>query len=161
MEFKDLFDKLTSYNIFNYLLPGAAFCVIAKEISELNLVQDNVVNAFFVYYLVGMIISRVGSIMIEPTLKRVKFIRFAEYSQYVKKSKEDSLLSTLSEQNNTYRTLLTMFVLLLAVGKLDKIKGNLPWLESNMPTVLLISMVILLAFSYRKQTSYIKRRVEK
>jgi hypothetical protein len=160
MELKEFFDKLTSYNLFNYLLPGAAFCVIAGKISELNLVQNNLVNAFFVYYLVGMIISRVGSIMIEPVLKFSKFVRFAEYGQYVRKSKEDPLLSTLSEQNNTYRTLLTTFVLLLIVDNFEKVKGKFPWLDNNMPTVLLIGMVILLAFSYRKQTNYIKRRVE-
>lgn len=160
MELKDLFNKLTSYNIFNHLLPGATFCVIAEKVSELNLVQENLINSVFVYYLIGMIISRIGSIVVEPILKLVKFVKFSEYEQYVIKSKEDTSLATLSEQNNTYRSLLTTFILLLVVGNLDKVLNKYPWLDNNIQTITLISVVILLSFSYRKQTSYIKKRVE-
>lgn len=161
MEIKDIFDKLSSYNIFNYLFPGVVFCVIAEKISNFKLIQEELLNAFFVYYLVGMIISRVGSIIIEPVLKKISFVTFSEYSDYVKRSKEDPLLSTLSEQNNTYRTLLSMFLLLLVVDNFEKIQSCFLWLNNHVSSFLLTSMVILLAFAYRKQTSYIKKRVNK
>lgn len=161
MDLKDIFEKLTSYNIFNYLLPGAAFCVIADITSELNLVQDKILNAFFVYYLIGMIISRVGSLIIEPFLKGINFVRFSEYSAYIEKSKTDPLLSTLSEQNNTYRTLLSMFILLIAANNIDLIKTYAPWVHDNSGTLLLACMIVLFAFSYRKQTNYITQRVER
>jgi len=160
MELKDFFDKLTSYNLFNYLFPGTIFCVIAAEISNLNLVQENLANAFFVYYLIGMIISRIGSIIIEPILKHTKFISFADYAQYVKKSKEDPLIASLSEQNNTYRTLISAFLILIILASFEKTQGEFPWLEENIKTILLVAVSILLTFSYRKQTSYIKKRVE-
>lgn len=108
-----------------------------------------------------MIISRVGSIVIEPVLKTTKFVRFADYSKYVNKSKEDPLLSTLSEQNNTYRSLLSMFVLLAIVDNIELLKDKIIWLESHISTVLLFGMIILFAFAYRKQTRYISNRVEK
>lgn len=161
MDIKDLFDKLSSYNLFNYLLPGAAFSVIAESLSGFKLVQEDLLNAFFVYYLIGMLISRIGSIMIEPVLKKIKFVKFSDYGKYIKKSKEDPLLTTLSEQNNTYRTLLSMSILLLIVDNIEALQGKFPWLDHNMPSLLLTGMIILLAFSYRKQTNYITKRVEK
>jgi hypothetical protein len=161
MDIKDLFDKLSSYNIFNYLLPGAAFCMIAERLTELKFVQEDLLNAFFVYYLIGMIISRIGSTIIEPVLKKIKFVKFSDYGKYIDKSKEDPLLATLSEQNNTYRTLLSMFILLLIVDNINALQGKFPWLDNNMPSLALSSMVVLLAFSYRKQTNFITNRIEK
>ena len=110
---KDVLEKVSSYNIFNYLFPGILFVFIAKALIGLNLIQDNVLIGVFLYYFIGMIISRIGSIFIEPFLKKVKFLKFAEYKDFVIASAKDSKIELLSEVNNTYRTILSMLVLLL------------------------------------------------
>ena len=66
---KELLDKLSSYNIFNYLLPGILFSVLASKTTELNLIQIDIILGVFVYYFIGLIISRIGSLIIEPILK--------------------------------------------------------------------------------------------
>ena len=101
---KELLDKLSSYNIFNYLLPGILFSVIASKVTELNLIQSDIVIGVFLYYFVGLIISRLGSLIVEPILKKVKFLKFAEYTDFVKVSEKDKKLEILSESNNMYRT---------------------------------------------------------
>ena len=49
-------DKLSSYNIFNYLFPGVLFCVIADRYFFIPLVQDSIVTGLFLYYFVGLVI---------------------------------------------------------------------------------------------------------
>ena len=109
---KDILDKISSYNLFNYLLPGILFVYISKYFTDFDFVQtDTLIGAFF-YYFVGMIVSRFGSLFIEPILKKIGFLKFADYKNYVSASKLDSKIELFSEINNTYRTLIsTMFLL--------------------------------------------------
>ena len=60
---KNLLDKLTTYNIFNYLLPGVLFVVIAKALTDYDLIQENNLLGAFLYYFVGMTVSRFGSVI--------------------------------------------------------------------------------------------------
>ena len=110
---KDLIDKLSSYNIFNYLLPGIIFVVFLKEVIGYNFIQDNNLIGAFLYYFIGMVVSRFGSVIIEPLLKYISFIKFKDYKLFVSASKQDSKLELLSEVNNTYRTISATFILLV------------------------------------------------
>ena len=89
---KDLLDKLSSYNIFNYLLPGILFVGLGKEITSFSLVQDNLLIGLFFYYFIGLIISRIGSLTLEELLrnKKIKFVKFAEYEELYKSIKVGS-----------------------------------------------------------------------
>ena len=62
---KDLLDKLSSYNLFNYLLPGAIFVAASQRISSHAFRDENIVIELFLVYFIGMVISRVGSLTIE------------------------------------------------------------------------------------------------
>ena len=44
---KELLDKLSAYNLFNYLLPGTIFVAIAQRISEHNFKQCDVIVELF------------------------------------------------------------------------------------------------------------------
>ncbi len=84
---KELLDKLSSYNLFNYLLPGTVFVAAAQRISAHTFKDENIVVELFLYYFIGMVISRIGSLTIEPALKILKFIEFAEYKDSSKPAK--------------------------------------------------------------------------
>ena len=118
---KDLLDKLSSYNLFNYLLPGVLFVALIDKFTSLHLIQENVLIGAFVYYFIGSIISRIGSIFIEPFLKRVKFVTFSQYSDFVTASKEDPKIEILSEQNNMYRTFCAMLLLIGVVAAFERL----------------------------------------
>ena len=66
-----IIEKMDSYNIFNYLLPGAIFDYMFEILFHMKLVQGNIVENLFVYYFLGMILSRIGSIIIEPICKKI------------------------------------------------------------------------------------------
>jgi hypothetical protein len=160
MVMKDLLDKISSYNIFNYLLPGIIFVVFSKEAVGYNFIQENNLLGAFLYYFIGMVVSRFGSVIIEPILKKISFLKFKEYKFYVLASKQDTKLELLSEVNNTYRTISSLFILLFLFKayKFFEIRYSL----SEAFTLIIVASLILLLFlfSYRKQTNYIAKRID-
>lgn len=152
----EVIKQLSSYNIFNYLLPGAIFAFLSTKLTSYTLVQENLVTAFFAYYFFGLIISRVGSLAIEPILKKTRFVRFAVYEHFLAASKTDQKIEILSEENNMYRSFIAMTLLLglLIIYERLNLKHFVPFVW--MPLIL----IVLFLLAYRKQTNYITKRVE-
>lgn len=156
-----IIEKMESYNIFNYLLPGAIFDYIFEGLFELKLVQGNIVENLFVYYFLGMILSRIGSIFIEPICKKLKWVKFVDYEDYIKVSEKDDMIKLLLEVNNTYRTLLSGGIVLIVVKIYFFIMTKLNVSKDINEIVAIIFVIVLFAFSYRKQTKYVADRVKK
>ena len=157
---KDLLDKISSYNLFNYLLPGILFAVALEKFTSYRLLQDNLVLGVFVYYFVGLAISRIGSLVVEPVLKNISFLKFADYPKFVAATKFDQKIELLSETNNMYRTLVAMLVVLIVAKAFELFSLRLPVLDSYRSYILITTLLIMFLFSYRKQTVYIKKRVD-
>ncbi len=157
---KDLLDKLSSYNIFNYLFPGVVFVVLASKLTSYNFVQQDILVGAFLYYFIGLVISRIGSIFIEPILKFIKFLKFADYKRFVKASKIDTRIDTLSEVNNMYRTICSLFLILIAIKGFEWLSLKWLFLAERKIETLTVSLFLLFLFSYRKQTNYITKRID-
>lgn len=157
---KDIIDKISSYNLFNYLLPGILFAAIGDQITSYTLVHDDLLIAVFLYYFMGLVISRVGSLIIAPLMKCVKFVELASYADFVQAVRADPKIDLLSEQNNMYRTLcaVCLMLALLKGGEVATVKLGITsqWMFS----VLLVLLFILFALSYRKQTAFVKKRID-
>ena len=156
---KELLDKLTSYNIFNYLLPGVLFAGIGSYYAQYPLIIDNIVISVFVYYFYGLVISRIGSLIIEPFLKKLQFVRFAPYPQFVAASKVDEKIEVLSETNNMYRSLISMLICLLLAMTYSHLENTYAWFSGYTQSVVIVLLLLLFAFSYKKQSEYITNRV--
>ena len=156
----ELFNKLSSYNIFNYLLPGILFAIFAGEIIHYPLVQRDILTGAFLYYFLGLVVSRFGSLTIEPILKWLRFVKFADYKDFVLVSQKDPKLDVLSEVNNTYRTLAALFGLLLLLKLYVKLEARFPGLKAWDITIMAGLLLIMFLFSYRKQTAYITKRIK-
>ena len=157
---KEVFDRLSSYNIFNCLLPGALFAGLGEKITTYSLVHENFLIGLFLYYFIGLIISRIGSLTVEPFLKWIKFVKFADYKDYVKAAELDPKVDLFSEQNNMYRTLCSLPIALILFKIYGGIEEFLSWNTDTRDITLLIGLLILFLFSYRKQTKYVVQRIE-
>lgn len=157
---KDILSKISSYNLFNYLLPGIVFAVLAERITTYKIIQSDIIVGLFLYYFCGLVISRIGSLIIEPALKKVSFVTFAPYKDYVRVSAKDPTLETLSEVNNMYRTLCALFLVILATKAFEAIKLWLNLTSKASIYIIFVVLLVLFAFSYRKQTEYVTRRVK-
>ncbi len=156
----ELLSKLSSYNLFNYLLPGIIFGVLASDVVHYPMAHRDILTAAFLYYFVGLVVSRFGSLIIEPLLKGLSFVKFADYKDFLATLKKDEQLGLLSEVNNTYRTLCSLFSLLLLLKLYVKIESRFPFLREWDRMALVVALLVLFLFSYRKQTSYITKRIK-
>ena len=156
---ESVLEKLSSYNIFNNLLPGVMFVIFAKQFTNINLVQEDVFIAAFLYYFIGLIISRVGSLVLEPLLIKIGLIKYASYEKYVAISAKDPKLDILNETNNMFRTMATLFIFILGAKVYDQIISSYPKLESIQFYFWSISLFLLFLFSYWKQSKYITKRI--
>jgi uncharacterized membrane protein len=157
---KELLDKISSYNIFNFLLPGIMFSVLINKICCINLIHDDLFIGAFEYYFIGLVISRFGSLIIEPILKKIRFVNFADYSDFISSSNQDAKIEILSETNNMFRTIISMlFLVLLIIGY--QLLANQWWFLKNNENILLLTiLLIMFLFAYRKQTNYITKRIK-
>jgi hypothetical protein len=157
---KELLDRVSSYNIFNSLFPGVLFAALAEQITNYSFLQPDVLLGVFVYYFIGLVIGRIGSVIIEPILKRLSFVKFADYHDYVAMSKKDEKLDLFSEINNMYRSLASMLILLIALKSYELLEGKYFWLKDYSLYTLIVFLAILFLYSYRKQSEFITKRIE-
>jgi len=154
-----LFARISTYNIFNYLLPGILFAVIGDALTSYDLILENILIGVFVYYFFGLVISRLGSLVIEPPLRRFGFLTFSNYPDFVKASAKDQKIELLSEVNNMYRTLCSLVVILVGMKGYEYAEAT-GWVPSHLRWWLLFpSLLALFLFAYRKQTAYVSKRV--
>lgn len=157
----ELFNKISSYNILNNLLPGVLYVVLMNYFTEYSISHDNLLIGVVLYYFIGLTISRISSLITEPLLKKCRLIEFREYKLYLNACKKDSKIDVLVETSNKFRVLLTMIVLVIITKFYQTVNiyfFNTP--ESIEQYLLLIILVLIYMFSYRKQTSYINKRID-
>ena len=154
-----LLDKLSSYNLLNSLIPGSIFSYLLQYICSINIISSSTVENFFIYYFVGMVLSRIGSIFIEPLAKKLKLITYTGYNDYVIASKIDNKIDVLLETSNLYRTIISIGLLIIAVKIYTFAEQYMTCLSNADQYIILIALVVIFSLSYKKQTKYIKDRV--
>jgi hypothetical protein len=155
----DLLSKISSYHLFNYLLPGCLFAAAASKFTDHQFIQQNLVLGLFLYYFYGLVISRLGSLALEPFLRWIRFLSFAEYSDFVSACKEDPKIDMLSETNNMYRTLCSLLVTLVLVWVYSQVELRWTAVRKWYLPLSVLFLLALFLLSYRKQTKYITKRV--
>lgn len=155
----EFLEKLSSYNIFNYLFPGIVFVILLSKLTAFSLIQDDLALGIFLYYFIGLTVSRFGSLLMEPLLKSTRLISFSDYGDFIKAAKKDEKLEVLSEVNNMYRTISALFVLIILAKFYEMVLNANIFLKPWSPWIIITGIVILFFFSYKKQTDYIVKRV--
>ena len=154
-----MLSQIATYHIFNCIVPGAIFAYLSKYILSYSLVQKEIVIGLILYYFIGLIINRIGSLTIEPLLRYIKFIKFKPYRLYIEASYLDEKLDIISEENNTYCTFCSLCVSLIFLKIYEYMKSVLSNYAKYEFIIILIALLLLFLFSYRKQTKYIRKRI--
>ena len=165
---ENLLLKVSSYDILNNFIPGIIYCILVENMTTWSILTRSIWENMILFYLTGLVISRIGSIIIEPILKSikikkknkiVKFIQFAPYSEFVEAEKMEPKIEKLSMINNSYRTFIATFICVGITISANFFRPDL-W---NCATTWLIGcfgLAVLFVFSYKKQTDYVRRSVE-
>ncbi|RLA54512.1 MAG: hypothetical protein DRR42_01645 [Gammaproteobacteria bacterium] len=156
---ENILDKLSSYNFFTNLFPGILYCYLADSLFGLQLLQGDLLVGVFTYYFVGMVISRVGSLIVEELIKKGGLVEYVDHSSSIAAEKADPKLQTLLETNNGYRSVISLLFCLFITGIWTFLLSTSAWFERLSPWLILGGLLVLFIFAFRKQTSYIVGRV--
>ncbi len=157
-----LLDRLSSYNLLNNLLPGVLYLVLIDVLKIVDIDESNLYLMLFGGYFTGMVISRIGSVLIEPWFKWWNIVRYAKYEDFLNAEARDTKISTLLSESNMFRSFVAMFLLLLVLFLGCLSPSVKEWLRTPCAIIIiLVLLLILFIVSYRKQSSYIRKRVEK
>lgn len=152
----NLWEKISSYNIFNNLFPGALFIYLLERSTSVVLSTDDIVKNVVLYYFVGLIIGRVGSIVFEPIMKKIRLIKFIPYGEYIAACKNDNKIELLQETANMYRTLFSMSLLLIMSLYIASAFTGHSYVLSKCAALF---FAVIFIVSYVKQINYIVLRV--
>ena len=87
--------------------------------------------------------SRIGSLLLEPFLRRVHFITFASYDKFVRACKADPKLEVLSATNNMYRTFCALLLSVGAVVGYERLSLRFPFLRDAATSVCIVGLLAL------------------
>jgi hypothetical protein len=158
----DFLSKISSYDLFNYLLTGIIFVILADKLTCYSFIQQDIAIGLFLYYFIGLVISRIGSLVIEPFLKsrRISFLKFEPYEKFLAASEKDKKIELLSQVNNTYRTFCSVFAILFLLKLYEGIQSRFPFLKDWDLTLLVAFLFVVFLFAYRKQTGFLTDRIK-
>lgn len=157
------FDKLENYNIFNYILPAIIFDLGCKIYINLTFIPtNNIIITAFIYYFVGLVISRIGSLIVKPLLWKFKIMN-KEYSSkefdFYKAEEKDPKIKILFTDYNMYRNFISVFFLLIIVKIVTIVQEHVALNSTLAHTIIILLLLVLFIMSYKKQLQYIYKRV--
>ena len=158
---KAILEKISSYNILTNIIPGAVLCVVLRYLVGYDVVtEQNWLALGVIFYIIGLINNRFGSLVIGPFLKWIHFVNPCSYKDFIKAENTDAKVAILNTENNVFRSYIAVFTLSLIALFYKTVLSRWGFLSDNINIVILILLVILFAFSYRKQTKIISQRVK-
>lgn len=155
-----IFAKISSYNIVNYMIPGTALCILLNHFVGWDLIDvGNWYLSCLVFYFSGMVCSRVGSLIVEKSVKAIFGVKFADYEDYIRAEKKDEKLGRLNEESNAFRTYIAMMVILVICMIWNWLSEIFPCIKNVQNLLFVILLLAIFIGSYIKQVDYIARRV--
>lgn len=94
---KSLSDKLSAYQLFNFIYPGAVYLGILHFYGMSLGILNEIWWFLLTSYFLGMTISRFGSIVIESICLKFKWIEKYDIKKYAKCLNDDSFTGILLE----------------------------------------------------------------
>lgn len=155
-----LLDKISSYDFLNYLLPGSIFCVLLKHLVGYDIIAFSMIENFLICYFVGLVISRFGSLVIKEVMKKVGFFVEVKYKDFLAAEKVDPKLTVLNAVNNMFCSFASAMSLLLLAYLVKYIAIIATIVTNHFGLIVVVLLLVLFLFSIRKQTAFIKKRVE-
>jgi mannose/fructose/N-acetylgalactosamine-specific phosphotransferase system component IID len=154
---ENLVTKISSYDIINNLVPGGLTLCVFELLGFYSFDDMNVIILLFCCYVMGVIDSRVGSLVLEPIARRAGFLEWRDYSRYLDAEKRDKRIKGLQSIANMYRSLAGCFLVILVIWVVRRLFVA----NTVVISIALILSFVLFLLSWRKQNLYIVGRIDK
>ena len=70
----ELLSKISSYNLYNYLLVGFVYNMLLCHYTQLGYVDESILKTLIVCYVMGLFIAKLASLFLEPLLIRLHWM---------------------------------------------------------------------------------------
>ena len=172
----NLFKQLSSYHILNFVIPGGSYIYLLNKVLIPNILSEDWLLNGIIFYIVGLIISRIGSVIIAPKVNKIleypriikvfrletDYINKTTYEEYIKKKKKDTTISDFVTMKNMFRSMISVcFCMFFSIMAYHLINWTCFFSKKNI--IVCTSMVLiglLFLFSYEKQGVYIQKRIK-
>ena len=155
-------ELISRYHFLNFLIPGVLFLFLLDKLGIYSINLNSIVDLLFGGYFSGMVLSRVGSVFIEPLFQRWKIVEYVPYWNYLKAEPKDIKISTLVSDSNMYRTIVAMLLLTIILYVCHLIPAVNVLLHSQWAILsFLVFLLVVFVCAYNKGVSYIRNRVDK
>lgn len=136
------------------------FCVEDCDIFSLT---DNIWILAVILYFLGIINSRISSLIFEPLMKKLKIVNFVSHADFTDAELKDTSgkLTQLSRMNNEYRSYISAFAIVLILKLIFLCSSVKDFVTDNVCWFILGLGVLLFLCSYKKQVSYITSRISR
>lgn len=125
-----MFDKLDAYNLVANLVPGAAL-TYALHYSDFPTPSPDKLGAFLlVAFVAGVTANRLGSLILDPLLRRSKFLKRKDYRAFLMRERGDKKLDALVANSGLYRTFFTAGFIYLAAMMSSHLTASRPCLRA-------------------------------
>lgn len=153
---KTIIDRVSSYQFFNFIYPGLLVAGILDIYSVVNIFDLNIWYIMLICYFLGMMSSRIGSLVIEEILVKCKGLERFEYEDFNEAEKNNSKVTLHLELSNMYRTL-TAVCFEIFVAKIVSCFYDFGFAMPKDVTIGIILLFVIFGFSFVKQYGYLKK----
>lgn len=112
-------NNISSYNIIANFIPGMISIIGMKYFLNFDITHLNNLWVAVLAYFVGLIINRLGSIVIKMPCNILRCCKQQDYKLFIEAEKKDSKISILSEISNMfsnmYRSFATIFLIAICI----------------------------------------------
>ena len=159
----NIFSKITDYEFFDRLFPGFLVCFYYSSLSNdsFNIAEISTISAIAmiaIMYFVGLTVSRIGSLIIEPLAKKAKLIQY--HKGFYLAERNDPKIKVLLKDFNMYRNIAASAIISIVMTLIRAV--SLPFDGGELAvriTVLALVFVVYFA-AYAKQSVSINNRIK-
>jgi hypothetical protein len=152
-----VFEKLDAYNLFANLVPGAALTYALRYSGFPTPSPDKFLAFLLVSFVAGVTANRLGSLLLDPLLRRWKFLKPKDYHSFLMREKADRKLDALVANSGLYRTFFTAGIIYLAALVIAPLVTPLG--GKALLLIFIIGGMAVFLFAFRKEDGYIHSRI--
>ena len=149
-----IISSIPVYNLLTNLIPGTVldallkFCVEDCDIFSLT---DNIWILAVILYFLGIINSRISSLIFEPLMKKLKIVNCVSHADFTDAELKDTSgkLTQLSRMNNEYRSYISVFAIVLILKLIFLCSSVKDFVTDNVCWVILGLGVLLFLILHR------------
>lgn len=150
-----IFDKISSYHILNYIIPGFLYLYFTAE--QYIDKTDDYLLLFMKSYIIGLIISRISSLVVEKLVLVISNLKKIEYNKYINATINDNKIEILMQDANMFRNICTAFCCIMVYRIINVLIPDI-FVNVIFQVIIIVILIILFAISYIKQCKYVIKR---